>query len=369
MSIDLTAGNGGATGASRPYGGRGIGRRVIEWVVDPSPRAAPADDLLHRVLRRSVTMPAFFLGLLGWTALLPLSLPLALASDLVLRRRLAASRFVLALLAFLAFECFGVLAVTAHIVTRRATWDRLFRLEAFWADALLGAMLRLFGMHLQIHGLDELLPGPVLIVGNHVSVADALLPAAIASARGGLRVRYVAKGELIWDPCVDLACHVLPNVFVQRGSADTPGDLTRVLTLLDGIGPKEGIVLLPEGTRFTPERRAAALARREREGPYELLERDRALRCLMPPRLGGLLALLDAHPGLDLVVMAHSGLEGVVRIPDLWSGVLVGRTLRVSFWRLSASSIPAERAARIDWFYAQWERLDRWIARERGLAP
>src|SRR5512145_3298897 len=136
MSIDLTAGSRGATGASRPDGGRRFLARVRRWVVDPTLRAAPADDLLHRILRRSVTMPAFFLGLLGWTVLLPVSLPLALASDLIRHRRLASTRFVLALQAFLAFECFGVLAVTAHVVTRRATRERLFRLEAFWADAL-----------------------------------------------------------------------------------------------------------------------------------------------------------------------------------------------------------------------------------------
>src|SRR5574341_1064108 len=107
-----------------------------------------------------------------------------------------------------------------------------------WA-ALLPALLPPFRMALSLEGLEVLRPGPVLLLANHVSVADALLPAGVTTARGGLRVRYVAKGELIWDPCVDLACHVLPNVFVQRGSADTPGDLARVKSLLDGIGPRE----------------------------------------------------------------------------------------------------------------------------------
>jgi 1-acyl-sn-glycerol-3-phosphate acyltransferase len=328
----------------------------------------PGDGPLQRVLRRSLTIPAFALALLAWTALLPVLLPLALAADLALRRRLAAARFVLAILAFLAFELFGVLAVASLLVTRRATRDRLYALEAFWADALLRILLRLFGMTLEVEGLDALRPGPILLVGNHVSVADALLPAALA-ARRGVRTRYVAKGELIWDPCVDLACHVLPNVFVRRGSADTPGDLARILTLLDGLGAEDAVVLFPEGTRFTEAKRAALLAKRELEGPREHLERDRALRCLMPPRTGGLLALLEGAPGLDLVVMAHAGLEGIVRLPDLWSGALVGRTLRVAFWRVRAATLPAGREARVDWLYAQWERLDAWLARARGLTP
>lgn len=335
----------------------------------PPLQPAPGDGPLQRVLRRSVTIPAFVLALLGWTALLPLLLPLALAVDLTFRRRLAATRFVVAVLAFLAFEVFGVLAVASLVFTRRATPERLYALEATWADSLLKVLLGLFGMRLEIDGLDALRPCPILLVGNHVSVADALLPAAFATGRRGVRLRYVAKGELIWDPCVDLAGHALPNVFVRRGSADTPGDLARVKTLLDGLGPDDGVVLFPEGTRFTDEKRAALLAKREVAGPFEHLDRDRALRCLMPPRTGGLLALFERDPSLDLVVMAHTGLEGIVRIGDLWGGALLGRTLRVAFWRVPATSLPAGRDARVAWIYAQWERLDAWVARERGLPP
>jgi len=321
------------------------------------------------VLRRSVTIPAFSLALLGWTALLPVLLPLALAFDLLLRRRLAAARFVVALLVYLSFELFGVLAVGSLVVTGRANAARIYALEALWADALLRALLRLFTMKLAVEGLEVLQPGPLLLVGNHVSVADALLPAAFATARRGLRLRYVAKGELIWDPCVDLAGHLVPNVFVRRGSADTPGDLARVVTLLDGIGPGDGVVLLPEGTRFTEAKRAALLAKRAVDGPHEHLDRDRRLRCLMPPRTGGLLALFERAPGIDVVFMAHAGLEGIVRLPDLWSGLLIGRTLRVRFWRVPASSRPPDREGRIDWLYREWERLDAWLVRARGLPP
>jgi 1-acyl-sn-glycerol-3-phosphate acyltransferase len=337
-------------------------------VTDPL-LAAPGDTMFHRVLRRAVTIPAFLLALLAWSALLPALLPLALAVDLLLRRRLATVRFVVAVLLFFAFEIFGVLAVASLVLTGRATRDRLYALEAFWADALLRALLRLFAMRLDVQGLDALRPGPIVLIGNHVSVADALLPAAFATARRGIRLRYVAKGELIWDPCVDLAGHVLPNVFVRRGSADTPGDLDRVKSLADGLGPDDGVVLLPEGTRFTPEKRDTLLAKRDAEGPREHLEQDRRLRCLMPPRTGGLLALFERRPGTDVVVMAHTGLEGIVRIPDLWGGALLGRTLRVEFWRLPGSSIPLGREEQVDWIYAQWERLDRWVASARGLEP
>jgi 1-acyl-sn-glycerol-3-phosphate acyltransferase len=351
-------------------GGR-VGRTAphprYDWSVTAPLAPAPGDTLLLRVLRRSVTIPLFFGALLGWIALLPALAPLALVADLLLRRRLASLRFVAAVLLFLSFECFGVLAVGSLALTRRATLDRLYALEASWADALLRAMLRLFGMRLEVTGLEALRPGPIVLVGNHVSVADALLPAAFATGRAGIRIRYVAKAELVWDPCVDLAGHFLPNVFVRRGSADTPGDLARVVTLVGELGAGDGVTLFPEGTRFTPAKRDALLARRLAAGPREHLAADRRLRCLLPPRTGGLLAIFDGRPGTDLVVMAHTGLEGAVRIPDLWRGALIGRTLRVEFWRVPGATLPADRDGRVDWIYAQWVRLDGWLAAARGL--
>ena len=48
-------------------------------------------------------------------------------------------------------------------------------------------------------------------------------------ARRALTVdlRYVAKRELVWGPCIDLAGQYLPYVFVRRGASDTPGDVAR----------------------------------------------------------------------------------------------------------------------------------------------
>jgi hypothetical protein len=39
------------------------------------------------------------------------------------------------------------------------------------------------------------------------------------------------------------------------------------------------------------------------------------------------------------------------------------------FWRCPRASIPADRDARIDWLYREWERLDAWVgARGEGGA-
>ncbi len=335
----------------------------------PPLSTAPGDTLLRRWGRRAVTIPAYLLALALFAALYLAALLPVLALDLALRRRLAALRFLTAVLVYLAFECLGVAWIAVLLLARRATQDRLFRLECFWASAVLGLLLRLFGMRLEVRGLEAARPGPLLVMGNHTSVADVLIPATLVSARQGIRLRYVAKLELIWDPCVDLAGHLLPNVFVRRGSADTPGDVARAQRLLDGLGREDGVFIYPEGTRYTPARRDQVLAARAAEGAPSL-ERDRRLRHLLPPRLGGVLGLFERNPGADVLLFGQVGLEGVRRIPDLWNGALIGRTLRVEFWRRPWSEVPPGRPGQIEWLYREWERLDDWLARQRAsVAP
>ena len=335
----------------------------------PPLSTAPGDTRLRRWGRRLVTVPACLGALAVFAALYLLTLIPVLALDLALRRRLAALRFLTAVLLYLSFEVLGVAWMGALFLTGRATQERLLRVECFWSTAMLGLQLRLFGMKLEVLGLEAARPGPLIVMGNHTSVADVLIPATLVTGRQGIRLRYVAKLELIWDPCVDLAGHWLPNVFVRRGSADTPGDVARVQRLLEGLGPQDGVFVYPEGTRYTPERREKVLAARAAEGAARL-ERDRRLRHLLPPRLGGVLGLFEKNPGADVLLFGQVGLEGVRRIPDLWNGVLIGRTLRVEFWRRPWAEVPAGREGRIEWLYREWERLDDWLERQKApLAP
>ncbi len=85
------------------------------------------------------------------------------------------------------------------------------------------------------------------------------------------------------------------------------------------------------------------------------------LRHLLPPRLGGPLALLDEAGNADVVVCGHVGLDGFEYISDVWSGALVGSTVRVKFWRHARSEVPDSEVDRIAWIYEQWQTLDDWI--------
>lgn len=340
-------------------------------------RLARADEpAAARIARRAVTIPAY--ALLGCTALvaLPLLLPPLALHDALRRNRWSGVRCALALAHYAVGELLGLVAAALLVPAgwlfpaRALDWN--FRLQWAWARWLFAGAARIFGLRVSVRGLDAAERGPVLLFLRHASVIDTLLPAAVVSSRTGLRLRYVMKRELLWDPCLDVVGQRLPNAFVRRGRGGAEAEIARVRELAADLGPRDGVLLYPEGTRYTPQRRREVLARLAETADPKHLERARALQQVLPPRFGGVLALLDDAPGVDVVVCAHTGFEDLRSLADLWSGALVGRSVEIELWRVPAAAIPAGRAERIDWLYTLWERVDAWLeerARAGGASP
>ncbi|MBK7756409.1 MAG: 1-acyl-sn-glycerol-3-phosphate acyltransferase [Deltaproteobacteria bacterium] len=170
-----------------------------------------------------------------------------------------------------------------------------------WNSALCGALSALFNLTWDVQGLDQCRPGPTLLLVRHASTADTILPVALLSAGLGLKLRYVLKSELLWDPCIDVIGQRVPNVFVRRGDA---GEVDRVRALARGLGADETLVLYPEGTRFSPSRQTARLSELHSQ-PEDIQALARALQVTLAPKPGGVLAILDAEPRLDVVFCAH----------------------------------------------------------------
>jgi len=334
-------------------------------------RAAHGESAHARWGRRALTIPGFLLAAAVAIATLPVAIPLLAIHDALRANRGSTVRSALALAHYFAGEAAGIAASGALWIasltapSRGQDWN--FRLQCWWAGWLFGGARRLFGLRLQVEGSDLCRDGPLLLLVRHASVIDTLLPAVLVSGRTGLRLRYVMKRELLWDPCLDVVGQRLPNAFVRRGRGDAAAEIDRVRELARGLGPRDGVMIFPEGTRFTPRKRRQILARLAESAEPKHVERGRALRHVLPPRLGGVLALLEAAPGADAVFCVHTGLEGLRTLKDLWSGALVGRAIDVAFWRVPAAEIPAERAARVDWIFDQWARVDAWL--EAHTAP
>lgn len=336
----------------------------------PLDRDAP----LVVALRRAVSTGALVLTTALAIATAPLWVPVTFVADRVLPGRTCTLRCGVFGVHYLACEWLGLACALGNVALRavkrdagsRGEWRRLARLQSLWAGWLLFGAQRIFGFRVELSGDDALAGGPMLLLMRHASLADTVLSAVFVSGRHGWPLRYVLKHELLWDPCLDVVGNRLPNYFVRRGSDDPEREVAGVLSLLDGLGRDEGVLIYPEGTRFTPAKREQVLARLRERSDRRGLARAEALHHTLPPRLGGTLALLEHNPGLDVVVGAHVGFDGAATASDLWSGALRDMRVRVHFWRIPYAQLPRDRAGRTEWLFEQWRRVDRWVGEHRA---
>jgi len=325
--------------------------------------------------RRAVTVPLYLiLGTLS-VALLPLTMLLALTADGVRRTgHLVTVRCALGLTLYFACEAVGIVASCALWVMsglrpgatadRVVTWNLL--LQRLWARTLFRGAIRLFSMQTEVTGLDTVRRGPLFLFSRHASTLDTLLPAAFASDPYTLRLAHVMKRELLWDPCLDVVGQRTGNAFVRRGSDAREKEIALLRQLAVSVGERDGVLLFPEGTRFSPTKRERALAHLADTQHLARLARAQRLHHVLPPRRGGALALFEARPDVDVVFLAHAGFEGTANLNDIWAGKLIGRTIRLCFWRVPSTEIPQTAKDRIEWLDAQWERVDAWVAAHAG---
>lgn len=326
--------------------------------------------------RRALTFSLVGLAAMLGTALAPLLLGLALTHDVV---RFAASRRPFMLVRLVTFALFYAWAELAGLCLLGGVWvvsrferepaaslvARTYDVQLRWASALFVFARSLLSLGFEVEGDDAVEPGPVILLLNHASLLDTLLPTIFVTGAHGMRLRFVLKDELLVSPCLDVAGLRLPNVFVDRSSTQTARELERIRALSDGLGPREGAILYPEGTRMTPSKRERALARLAAEDPA-LHAEARKLERLMPPRFGGTGALLDGAPEADVLFLAHRGLEGFAHFEDFLAGSLVGSTIRLRFTRVPRHEVPTDREGRARWLLHEWQRLDAFVSEGRG---
>jgi 1-acyl-sn-glycerol-3-phosphate acyltransferase len=324
-------------------------------------------------------MPLVFAFWAFVTAAAPALFALALVVDLArapARKGAATARMVLLTVSVAWIEALGLLALFgAGLVSigDSARRQRLaYALQRRYVAANLSAVRASFALRFEVTGLaeGERVAGPVTVFVRHSSVIDVLIPGVFVANAFGLRLRYVLKDELLWEPCLDLAGHWVPNHFVDRSGKDTARELEAVERLARDLGQGEGVLIYPEGTRFTRAKRARALERLAGD-PAARADAE-ALRHLLPIRPGGALALLREGPPRDVLFVGHAGLEGFSSLADLWRGALAHRTVKVRFWREPAPSVPGDEERRLAWLREAWHRMDAWLAavdREDAHAP
>lgn len=231
-------------------------------------------------------------ALVGATVTLPILLLASLLHDVVAlvmgRRRFMAVCLTLMGWLYLGTEALGVIALgglwlaSAGGRSRRFLIGGTYVIQRWWAGSVFLAIRTIFGIHVEVEGSALLTPGPIMVFMRHTSIIDNLLPSVLITAPQGIKLRYVLKRELLSDPALDIAGSRLPNYFVDRRSVDPDSEAQAIGRLGIGLGCDEGVLIYPEGTRFTPERRTRALKRLQASNP-ELYARATAMRSVLPP--------------------------------------------------------------------------------------
>jgi 1-acyl-sn-glycerol-3-phosphate acyltransferase len=168
------------------------------------------------------------------------------------------------------------------------------------------------------------------------------------------------------DPCLDILGHRLPNYFVDRESSNIAGELQGIEQMAAGLSVRDCAVIFPEGSRASAKKRVRALERLRERSPQraEVLS---GLKYLIPPKPAGASALLSAVPGANVLVMWHSGFDGL----DTFSGILshLGRAkakVHVHVEEISRAMIPTGEAF-VAWLDAKWVEMDNAVRRQLDI--
>jgi 1-acyl-sn-glycerol-3-phosphate acyltransferase len=334
-----------------------------------------------RLFRRVVLAPA----MIALTILLVTTLPLWLLAAALLsplaKGRLRPLRLLwivvlhLVLESLILVELFGLwIASGFGYFIRRPYFERIhYDIAQTYLAVFFREAKRVLHLEIVTEGpTPDAFPGhPLLVCCRHAGPGDSftLMHALLNSYHREPRV--VLKDTMAWDPAVDVLLSRLPNRFID--ATPRPGEdvEARISELASGMDDNDAFVIFPEGGNFTPKRRERAINKLRALGHDRMADRAEAMSNVLAPRPGGFLAALDAAPEADVVLVAHTGLDHLMTVRDIWRELPMDKRLVMRWWRVSRDEIPTGAEERIDWLFGWWEEIDRWVEEHRpvDLAP
>ena len=336
--------------------------------------------LHHRYLRRLVTFTAVWSLLVVLLTTLPLWVLGAAAISPRVPGKWRPLRLLWFFTVYLVLEAVGIVAAGALWVAtgfgsrfgRLDVQDVHYRLLASLLDMLVRTARRAFRVELDVTAAPlpderpevERGPEPLIVLSRHAGPGDSFLLVHELLTVYGRRPRIVLKDTLQWDPMIDLLLNRLPTRFISPNPT-SDGVTESIAALAAGMTGQDALVIFPEGGNYTEGRRTRAIERLERAGDVEFAARARGIRHLLAPRPGGMFAAINACPSADVVFVAHTGLEQLSTLRDLWNGLPMDSDVRVHFWVVDGEDVPEGRAEEIEWLYDWWECIDQWVEQHR----
>ena len=329
-----------------------------------------------RILRRLILAPLVIVVTVFVLVTLPVWVVVTFAASLRLpppqRRGLRFAWFGVAWLTLESAVLVACLVLwVAGAFGRDRQQERHYALITWFLTKVYGAAVRIFRLTVDIHEppLTEeeqaaRLTRPVIVLARHAGPGDSFLLIYHLLSLYDRRPRIVMKAALQFDPSLDVVVNRLPNAFVPRRTAES-GIIDEIRRLSSTMDEDDALVIFPEGGNFTPRRRRLAIRRLEAKGLKEEASRARGMDHLLPPRPGGAIAAIESCPAADVIFVAHTGLDDLITVGDVWRKLPLSAHITAKWWRVPASRIPEDREARIRWLYDQWELIDAWISAQR----
>jgi len=211
-------------------------------------------------------------------------------------------------------------------------------------------------------------PGePLLVCSRHAGPGDSFTLMYALMHWYGREPRVVLKDTLAWDPAIGVILNRLPSRFISPNPKAGRDLETQIGDLARNLDANDAFVIFPEGGNFTPARRRRTIERLHKMGLEAMARRAENMSNVLAPRPGGLLAALDAAPDADIVLVAHTGLDHLFTIADVWRELPMDKQIIMRWWRVPRKEIPDGREERIDWLFSRWEEIDRWIDEHRPV--
>lgn len=209
-------------------------------------------------------------------------------------------------------------------------------------------------------------PGePLLVFCRHAGPGDSFILMYALMHWYGREPRVVLKDSLAWDPMIGVLLTRLPSRLISARPGD--GVEAQVGELARNLDHNDAFVIFPEGGNFTPGRRERAISRLRKLGMQRMADKAASMDNVLAPRPGGVLAALDAAPEADVLLVAHTGLDHVVTVADLWHSLPMDKRLLMGWWRIPREEIPPGRDERIEWLFEWWSTVDAWVDEHRPV--
>jgi 1-acyl-sn-glycerol-3-phosphate acyltransferase len=326
------------------------------------------------LLRRLVIAPAMILLAVALWVLLPFWLIVVAALVPVLPGRWRLLRILWLTVVWVTAE--SVLLVILFGWWIASGFGRLIR-TPYWEgvhyDLVQGLMYvvfrearRVLALRIETDGpAPDAHPGrPLIVACRHAGPGDSFTLIHALMHWYDREPRVVLKDTLAWDPSVDVVMNRIPARFVSPSKGGQNFE-EQIAALARGLDENDAFVIFPEGGNFTPERRRRGIDRLRKLGLERMARRAEQMTHVLAPRPGGLLAALDAAPDADVVLVAHTGLDHMLTVGDVWRELPMDKVIVMRWWQVPRDEIPVERGARIDWLFEWWERIDEWVDEHR----